>query len=99
MSDRKASYSRIDKVVTKQIQHREGRNQQKFNGIFFIQGSSNTEESFVKVTSSSSESEDQELENEEMDFQKKVHTRTRKSGVTVFIPRDILKSTKLVACS
>ena len=34
-----------------------------------------------------------------MDFQKRVHTRTVKSEVNVFIPHDILKSKELVACS
>ena len=96
-SDRKASYSRIEKVVTKQIQQREGKNQQKLCGV--LTQESNTDESLVKFTSSSSESEDQELEDEEMDFQKRVHTRTVKNGVNVFIPHDIFKSTELVACS
>ena len=96
MSDRKASYSRIDKAVTK-IQQREERNKQKLNII--LAQESNMEESFVKFASSSSESEDQEFEDEGMDLQKRVHTRTVKSGVTVFIPHDILKSRELVACS
>ena len=97
MSDRKASYSRIDKAVTKQIQQREERNKQKLNSI--LAQECNMEESFVKFASSSSESEDQEFEDEGMDLQKRVHTRTVKSGVTVIIPHDILKSRELVACS
>ena len=96
MSDRKSSSTRIDKVVSKQIQQRE-KNQQKLCSV--LTQESKTDESFVKFTSSSSESEDQELEDEEMDFQKRVHTRTVKSEVNVFIPHDILKSKELVAYS
>ena len=70
MSDRKASYSRIDKAVTKQIQQREERNKQKLNSI--LAQECNMEESFVKFASSSSESEDQEFEDEGMDLQKRV---------------------------
>ena len=53
----------------------------------------------MEFTFSSSESEDQELEDAEMEFQKSVHTRALESGVTAFILHDTLKSKGLVACS
>ena len=34
-----------------------------------------------------------------IDFQKRVHKRMVKSGVTIFIPHDILKSKEIVSCS
>ena len=53
----------------------------------------------TKFTSSSSEREDSEVQEEEMDFQKRVHKRMVKTGVTIFIPHDILKSKERVSCS
>ena len=70
-------------------EQREGRNQQKLCSVLTLE--SNTNESFMKFTFSSSESEGQGLEDEEMDFQKRVHTRSVKSGVNVFNSHDILK--------
>ena len=46
-----------------------------------------------------SESEDNEAQEEEMDFQKRVHKKMVKSGVIIFIPHDILKSKEMVSCS
>ena len=46
-----------------------------------------------------SESEDNEAQEEEMDFQKRVHTKMVKSWVTIFIPHDNLKSKEMVSCS
>ena len=53
------------------------------------------EEHCMDFTSSSSESENSEAQEEEMDFQK----RMVKSGVTIFIPHDILKTKEMASCS
>ena len=57
------------------------------------------QEHWMDFTSSSSESEDSEVQEEKMDFQRRVDKRMVKSGVTIFIPHDILKSKKMVSCS
>ena len=46
-----------------------------------------------------SESEDNEAQEEEIDFQKRVHKRMVKSGISNFIPHDILKSKEMVSRS
>ena len=53
----------------------------------------------MDFTFSSSQSEDSEVQKEEMDFQKRVHKRMVKSTVTIFILHDILKSKEMVSCS
>ena len=52
------------------------------------------EEHCMDFTSSSPESEDNKAQEEEMDFQKRIHKRMVKSGVTIFILHYILKSIK-----
>ena len=96
MSGRKDSYSRIKKVVTKHIQLREERNKKKSSTLMLQH---DIEEHRMDFTSSSSESEDNKAQEEEMDFQKRIHKRMVKSGVTIFIPHYILKSKEMVSCS
>ena len=65
MSDRKASYSRSDKVVTKYIEQREERDKKKSSTLMQQYA---IEEHCMDFTSSSSESKDIEVQEEEMDF-------------------------------
>ena len=96
MSDRKASYSRIDKENTKHIHQQDERNKKKSCTLMQQHG---MEERCMDSTSSSSESKDSEVQEDEEDFQKRVHKRMVKSGVTIFVPHDILQSEEMVSCS
>ena len=95
-SDRKASYSKIDKVVPKHIQQRKARNKKKSSTLM---QQHDVKEHCIDFTSSSSESEDSKVQEEEMGFQKRFHKRLVKNGVTIFIPHDILKSKEMILCN
>lgn len=98
LSDRIATYSGVNKVLTGNIQRRQKRqmqeemrqDEQQCDHVVNVQ---------ANIDSPTISDEDDDIDEASTVEPKRKHRRTVKEGISVFMPHDILKSAKLVSCT